>query len=114
MIKGLFSGLSFPYTAFPSSNLTGEQLVPIFYEALMRVERCGLEVIAFTADGNSVNRNLFTIIGINQDGNSLKYKTNNPLSFNQRQVYFISDPPHLIKTSRNCLANSKRNMQVRF
>ena len=36
------------------------------------------------------------------------------MSFNQRKVFFISDPPHLIKTTRNCLANPKRNMQVIF
>lgn len=42
MIRGLFNSFTFPYASFPTSNLAGEQMVPIFYEAIMRIERCGL------------------------------------------------------------------------
>lgn len=55
MIRGLFMNFTFPYACFPSSNLTGEQMVPIFYEAIMRLERCGFKVTCITLDGHSVN-----------------------------------------------------------
>ena len=38
MVRGLFHNFEFPYTSFPTSSLTGEQMVPIFLEAIMRIE----------------------------------------------------------------------------
>ena len=29
-----------------------------------------------------------------------------------RHIHFFSDPPHLIKTIRNCLSNKKRHLWV--
>ena len=110
MIRGLFSDFNFPYATFPSTKLTGEQLVPIIYEAILRVELCGFKVTCITLDGNSVNRKLFKLIG--DTTSKVVHKCVNPLSLNKRQIFFFSDPPHLIKTARNCLASSKRNMQV--
>ena len=44
------------------------------------------------------------------------HKTKNPYAKEERFVYFISDPPHLIKTVRNCWSHSgatgSRHMQV--
>ena len=34
------------------------------------------------------------------------YRTLNLFSNEKRFIYFISDPPHLIKTTQNCLSNS--------
>lgn len=31
MIRGLCTNFTFPYSSFPSTNLTGEQLLPIFF-----------------------------------------------------------------------------------
>lgn len=111
MVRSLFTNFTFPYACFATSTLTGEQLVPIFYEAIMRTERCGFRVSCITLDGNSVNRKFFKLIGNNTDAH-ITHKFLNPLSFNSREVYLFSDPPHLIKTARNCLASTKRNMEV--
>jgi hypothetical protein len=108
MIRGLFTEFTFPYASFPTSKLTGDQMVPIFYEAVLWLERCGFHVVCNTLDGNSVNRKLFKLIGNNSVSNKISYFTNNPCSFN-RKIYFIFDPPHLIKTTTNCLADPKKN-----
>ena len=42
----------------------------------------------------------------------LTHKTLNPFSMEKRQLFFFSDPPHLIKTARNCLALTKRSLWV--
>jgi hypothetical protein len=110
MIRGLFTDMAFPYASFPSVNLTGDQLVPIFYEAVMRIERCGLQVIGCTMDGHSINRKLIKLLGITNSYN-VKHYTKNPMDAT-RNIYFFSDPPHLIKTTRNCFESSKRNMEV--
>ena len=55
MVRGLFTSFTFPYATFATSTLTGYHLVPFFYEALFRLERCGFKVTSVTMDGNSVN-----------------------------------------------------------
>ena len=110
MVRGLFSNLEFPYAQFPCAKLTGEQMFLPFWEAVGRLERCGFKVIAATADGLSVNRHFFKLHG--DDSQALIHKALNPYAPEQRYIYFFSDPPHLIKTVRNCWASSKRTMWV--
>ena len=44
MIRGLFTKLQFPYAQFPCCALKGDQLYDPFWEAVGRVENCGLKV----------------------------------------------------------------------
>ncbi len=108
MVRGLFSKLQFPYTQFPCHKLLGFELYDIFWEAVERVERCGFNVLACTSDGLSVNRRFFKLHGTG----SMVYKAMNPYSDDEQFVYFFSDPPHLIKTVRNCWFSDKRLMWV--
>ena len=43
---------------------------------------------------------------------TVSYKTPNPYSEEERWIYFVSDVPHLIKTTRNCWANKNRHLWV--
>jgi len=45
MVRGLFNSLQFAYAQFPSADLSGELLYDPFWEAVMRLENCGLKVI---------------------------------------------------------------------
>ena len=69
----------------------------------------GLQVISIVADGASNNRKFFRMHKIPQfQCSGITYKAPNitkPGSF----VYFIADPPHLIKTVRNAWHNSQAN-----
>ena len=116
MLRSLFSSFTFPYASFAASTLTGDQLVPIIYEALFCLERCGFKVLSITMDGNSVNRKFFKIVGSTSsqpDHGSITYKFRNPLN-EGTEIFFFSDPPHLIKTARNCLQSPKRQMEVKI
>ena len=98
------------------TGASGIDLNAIIWEATRRVEQIGLHVVAFICDGAKPNRNFF------RDHKRLKYmkegvvyKTPNiyrPGNF----VYFFSDVPHLLKTTRNAWANStekgSRNLTV--
>ena len=44
MVRGLFSKLQFPYAQFPCADLSGEMLYEPFWEAVGRLETCGLKV----------------------------------------------------------------------
>ena len=90
MVKGLLIHLNFPYATFPS-NAKGEQLVPLFMEAIFHVERCGLQVNAIILDENSVNRKILRLMACKTD--SIGYKTKHPCSID-RHIFFLSDKNH--------------------
>lgn len=68
-----------------------------------------LQVLGATFDGNSVNRRL---IKLHQPSSELLYKVKNPFTDEDRNIHFFSDPPHLIKTARNCWVSGARNLHV--
>lgn len=94
MVRGLCTSLQFPYAQFPCTSVTGDLLFDPFWEAVSRLERCGLKVMGLTCDGASVNRRLFKL---HQTGKEFVHKVVNPFA-TERFVYFFSDPPHLLKT----------------
>ena len=113
MVRGLFNSLQFPYAQFPCSELTGELLYESFWDAVLRIENVGLkvllhtnslvsillvQVLGATMDGNVINRRLIKM----HDTTELVYKTPNPYADDGRDFFFFSDPPHLLKTIRNC------------
>ncbi len=110
LVRGLFTKLQFPYAhgQFPTSSLSADLLYAPFWEAVKRLERCDLKVVAATADGAKPNRAFFRLHGL--EGES--YKVLNPFSDEKRHIHFFSDPPHLLKTVRNCFESKKRLLWV--
>ena len=108
MVRGLFTHLQFPYAQFPCASITGDLLFDPLWEAVSRLEICGLKVMALTCDGASMNRCLFKL---HQTGTQLVYKVVNPVA-TERYVYFFSDAPHLLKTVRNAWQSRKRHLWV--
>ena len=62
-----------------------------------------------TFDGASVNRRL---VKLHNYEKKLVHKVTNPHSADRRDFFFFSDPPHLIKTTRNCWASKARSLWV--
>lgn len=69
-----------------------------------------MKVMGLTADGASVNRKL---IKLHSDVKKIIYKTVNPFSDDRRSFLFFSDPPHLLKTTRNCWNSKHRTLWVK-
>ena len=99
MVRGVFSSLRFPYGHFPTHDIKGTKLYSIVWEAIERLERLGFKVVALTSDGASPNRKFFNMHSTNK---KVCYKTANPYTEENRNIYFFSDVPHLMKTTRNC------------
>ena len=53
-------------------------------------------------DGASPNRKLMRLHKGALDATGIVYKVYDPFSEDKRHLYFISDPPHLVKTMQNC------------
>lgn len=113
MVWGIFSNLEFLFAEFPTRGVTGDTLFPIVWEAIHNIEECGLKVMVVTADGASPNRKFFKMHKTSQKVGEIVYKTPNQYSLDNRDIYFMSDVPHLIKTIRNCWSNSFSHSNTR-
>ena len=111
MVKGDFTELQFPYTFFPCCDVSGYLLHKPMWDCIYRLERCGFKVLFVTADGASVNHALFRK---HDSPNKLLYKVPSKYANDGRQIFFFSDPPHLLKTARNCWASSYRTLKVNY
>lgn len=59
IVRGLFAHLNFPYAQFACHTLTGKLLVDPVWEAISRLERQGIRVMALTCDVASANHRLW-------------------------------------------------------
>ncbi|CAG2234882.1 THAP9 [Mytilus edulis] len=109
MVRGVTTSLKFPFAAFATTNITADFLYPIIWKAVQILESfVKLKVLFLTCDGPS-NRRFFNLHRLNDE---LVYYTVNPHD-TSRNLYFVSDVPHLLKTTRNCFINSQSNKNTR-
>ena len=104
MVRDLFTAMKFPYVQFAAASTKGGTLFPLFRQVVCRLTRLGLCVVAVTCDGASDNRRLFSL---HDTASKMVYKTRNVYSKEKDTIFFFSDPPHLIKTIRNCFQRGK-------
>ena len=103
MVRGLYSGLQFPYAKFPCLSIHGVQMFPIIWEAVGCLQHYGFHVMGLTCDGLAANQQLFSLHAP-KNTREIVHKTSNPYSILFQTFYFLSDPPHLLKTVRNCFS----------
>ena len=70
------------------------------WDVVRNLELTGFRVLALTCDGVAYNRKFFDM------HKKQGYKVKNHFAEQERDIHFFSDVPHLLKTARNCLANS--------
>ena len=106
LVRGIFTTLKFPLAQFPTTGAASHQLYPIVTEAVMRLEIMGFKVMSLTSDGSSPNRKLYRLMRDPSDDTTPGYCCPNPITDDDRRLYFIAYVPHLLKTTRNCWSNS--------
>ena len=112
LIRSVVNPLKFSLANFATTGATSAQLFPIFWKAVSILElRCKLKVVAVTCDGASANRKFYKMHSYLLDEEQpndvdVTFKTMNMFAEEPRNIYFFADPPHLMKTARNCLAKS--------
>ena len=88
--------------------------MPTFWEAVAVLElTCKLQVIATVRVGASPNRKFYWMHErmSNTDDSSVVYRTIN-LYAPGRYIWFVANPPHLMKTTTNCIAHSGMNIYL--
>ena len=108
MIRGLFISLHHVIAFFPCVGFTGEELFFTVWKAVLFVEQVGFSVRALTCDGAASNRKFFKV-----SSTSDSHYAPHPLRSRKLPVYFVSDVPHLMKTTRNVWENSGWNSRSR-
>lgn len=109
MVRGLFRPINFPYAHFATRSLSSDEIFPLAWESVKRLELIGLKVVFLTADGASCNRKFIKMHGKKKG----VYKTPNIYSNDGRYIYIFVDVPHLLKTTRNCFSNSFGHTRTR-
>ena len=121
LIRSVVNPIKFTLENFATTGATSCQMFPLFWKAVSILEyKCNLKVVAATSDGASANRKLYRM-HIHMNSNDTNgdidavYKVMNIHSGQEkRYIYFLGDPPHIVKTARNCLANSGSGRATRY
>ena len=120
MIRSIVNPFKFSLANFSTKGATSFQMFPLVWKAISICEANNIKILALTCDGAAPNRALFRMHFILTKDDEMNpdvdvtYRTPNFCCTEKRFLYFISDAPHLIKTSRNCLANSGSGRCTRY
>ena len=92
-------------------------MFPLVWEVTEALELYDIPVVSITSDGAKPNRRFYSMCTRN-NRLEVPYKTYNPFR-EEEDIFFFCDPPHLLKTARNCFSNSfahsgSRKMQVTY
>lgn len=98
--RSLFFKFDYPCAFFLTTNLTALQLNRLFWLGISMLHIFEFEILVSCCDGASCNRSFVQMNTANENSNSCQ----NP--FSKMPLFFLSDPPHLIKKLRNNLHSS--------
>ena len=91
------------------ASTKAHDIFPLLWQTIDRLELNNIHVLGITGDGASVNRKVFQMHGSTPN----TYKCTNVYSTGgSRELFFFSDPPHLLKTIRNAVASKSRHLWV--
>lgn len=96
--------------SYASLDLCGHTLYAIIWEVIEALELNGMQVISITCDGISSNRKFLNYVKPVLEVLHIKQLT---LLEGTVSFIFFCDPPHLLKTARNCFANSHAHSHSR-
>jgi len=103
LAKGITSPVHDVIAVYSVRDLTAYQLYTRAWEVIYYLEDADVKVLVMTFDGAATNRK-FILMHRSYGGLACDFihATLNIASGKKRPLFFILDPPHLLKTSRNC------------
>ena len=102
LVKGVASGIKEVVASYAVNSVSPKQMYSWTWKLISTLERCGVRIIAFICDGCAINRAFIKMHTPSHDVRKSKvvYATVNKAA-PERQLFFVSDVPHLLKTLRN-------------
>ena len=114
-IMGIATNLAYSLASYATISASGSTLYTILWECVeyLEIVAC-LKVLYICYDGAIANRKFVKLSSFDNDENNVTYKTNNLYADDNRVIYFISHPPHLLKTARSGFFNSLSHSETRY
>lgn len=103
--------VSFVPATFFTKTASSTELFYMLWEVIAAMELMGLRVRIVVSDGASSNRLLAKCHQAQNSTDEIVYRT--PNRYASRWLYFASDAPHLVKTTRNCVEMSGGHLNTR-
>ncbi|KAK3908837.1 Transposable element P transposase [Frankliniella fusca] len=94
-------------------NFTAGQVYTRTWNIIYRMESQGMKVLCLTCDGASVNKKFFKMHTNLDPTSKFIYKTHNMACGEDRPLFFITDPVHIVKSLRNNFSNSHSHKKTR-
>ena len=98
--KSVFANFQYPCAYFLTKGISGQMLNRTFWQGVGLLQAYGFTSILTCCDGAAENRSFMMMNCVDETVS----QTKNP--FSDMPLFFISDPPHLMKKLRNNLYNS--------
>lgn len=112
MARALKSRTCIPVAHYATNAMTADQVYHMFWEVVAALELSNIHVRSCVSDGASINRRFINLHHADY-ADTITYRAKNLYSSTPRNIYFVSDVPHLIKTTCNCFENSHANLNTR-
>ncbi|KAK3910767.1 Transposable element P transposase [Frankliniella fusca] len=114
----LASGITNPLQAIvgvftTGGNFTAGQIYTRTWDIVYRMENLGMKVLCLTCDGASVNKKFFKMHTNLDPTSRFIYKTQNIACGEDRPMFLITDPVHIVKSLRNNFSNSFSHKKTR-
>ncbi|KAK3931797.1 Transposable element P transposase [Frankliniella fusca] len=114
MALGITNSLSGIVAAFTTAgNFSAGQIYTRTWNVIYTLENLGIKVICLTCDGASTNKKFFKMHANLDPSSKYIHKTNNIACGEDRPLYFITDPVHVLKSLRNNFSNSYSHKKTR-
>ena len=112
MARGVTTSLKYPLATFATDDIKADFISSVILETLeiVGIDTC-LKVLFLCCDGATPNLKFFQI---HDKLNPNLYKIENAFAVEDLYIYFVSDPPHLLKTARSCFSYSFSHHRTRI
>ena len=98
--KSVFANFQYPCAYFLTKGISGQNLNKTFWQGVGLLQAYGFTTVLTCCDGAAENRSFMMMNCVDETVS----QTKNP--FSGMPLFFISDPPHLMKKLRNNIYNS--------
>ena len=97
---------------FTGASLKREPFWKFTQEVIKASESAGLQIQGVTTDMGPANTGLWNHVGIESTRSSVIPAVTHPCNSSDRLLYFVADPPHLLKNLWNCLLVHQVNLSA--
>ncbi|KAK3926416.1 Transposable element P transposase [Frankliniella fusca] len=114
MLQGISNIIHEVIAIYPTAELNSQQLYVRAWDVICSLEIRDIRVLSLIFDGASCNKKFVNMHTKWDSSGDFIHATRNIAAEEERPLFFIVDPPHLLKCIRNCFSNSFGHKCTRY